>query len=121
MPDGRRSWNEPRTYFPDIRDIIGVELVRVASDARTRTSPRLAVDLPRRNARKPHHRDARAAAAAPTVLLARRALDTLTKLSRQTPVAILAEALGYRPETLEKHAAVSGADYGLSVSDLRTD
>ncbi|QDW62325.1 hypothetical protein [Oerskovia sp. KBS0722] len=48
-------------------------------------------------------------------------LDTLTKLSRQTPVAILAEALGYRPETLEKHAAVSGADYGLSVSDLRTD
>lgn len=47
-------------------------------------------------------------------------LGTLTELSRQTPVAILAECLGYNPETLEKHAAASGADYGRYVSDLAT-
>lgn len=45
-------------------------------------------------------------------------LGTLTELGRQTPVAILAEALGYKPETLEKHAAASGADYGRYVADL---
>ncbi|MFB7798874.1 Fis family transcriptional regulator [Isoptericola sp. NPDC056134] len=45
-------------------------------------------------------------------------LGTLTELSRQAPVAILAEALGYTAATLEKHAAVSGADYGRYVSDL---
>ena len=45
-------------------------------------------------------------------------LGTLTELSRQTPVAILAEALGYKPGTLEKHAAASAADYGRYVSDL---
>lgn len=45
-------------------------------------------------------------------------LGTLTELSRQTPVAVLAEALGYTAATLEKHAAVSGADYGKYVSDL---
>ncbi|UTT57607.1 Fis family transcriptional regulator [Cellulosimicrobium cellulans] len=45
-------------------------------------------------------------------------LGTLTELSRQTPVAILSEALGYTAATLEKHAAVSGADYGKYISDL---
>lgn len=45
-------------------------------------------------------------------------LGTLTELSRQAPTAILADALGYRPETLEKHATVSGADYGRYVGDL---
>lgn len=45
-------------------------------------------------------------------------LGTLTELSRQTPAAILAEALGYTAATLEKHAAFSGADYGEYVSDL---
>ncbi|CAM3554464.1 hypothetical protein GCM10007368_15540 [Isoptericola cucumis] len=45
-------------------------------------------------------------------------LGTLTELSRQNPVAILAETLGYTAATLEKHAAVSGADYGKYVSDI---
>ncbi|MGW8567146.1 hypothetical protein [Isoptericola sp. NPDC055881] len=45
-------------------------------------------------------------------------LGTPTELARQTPVAILAKALGYTAATLEKHAAVSGGDYGRCVSDL---
>lgn len=45
-------------------------------------------------------------------------LGTLTELSRQSPVAILAEVLGYRAETLDKHAAASGADYERYIADL---
>jgi hypothetical protein len=41
------------------------------------------------------------------------------ELTKQTPVAILAEALGYRPETLETHATTSGANYGRCVADCR--
>lgn len=39
-------------------------------------------------------------------------LGTITELSRTTPIAFLAETLGYAPAVLEHHATTAGADYG---------
>lgn len=45
-------------------------------------------------------------------------LGTLTEISRDSPIAILAETLGYQPATLERHATMAAADYGAYVADL---
>lgn len=45
------------------------------------------------------------------------ALHELTKLG---PVAIIAEALGYSPKTIETHATASGADYARYVGAVLT-
>jgi hypothetical protein len=45
-------------------------------------------------------------------------LGTIAELSRETPVAILAEALGYNVATLERHAAAANADYGRYIDHL---
>jgi integrase len=38
-------------------------------------------------------------------------LGTLNELTQNTPIAILAETLGYSPQTLEAHACASAATY----------
>jgi hypothetical protein len=45
-------------------------------------------------------------------------LGTITELSRETPVAILAEALGYNAATIERHATAANADYSRYIEDL---
>lgn len=45
-------------------------------------------------------------------------LGAIAELSRETPAAILAEALGYHTTTLERHAAAANADYGRYVDDV---
>jgi hypothetical protein len=47
-------------------------------------------------------------------------LGTIAELRRETPVAILAEALGfgYNVATLERHAAAANADYGRYIDHL---
>lgn len=45
-------------------------------------------------------------------------LGTLTELSRQTPVAILAEVLGYTAQTLESHAIAANASYSSYVAAI---
>ncbi len=42
-------------------------------------------------------------------------MHELTKLA---PVAIVAEALGYSPETIETHATASAADYARYVGAI---
>jgi hypothetical protein len=38
-------------------------------------------------------------------------LGTLNELTQTTPIAILAETLGYSPQTLEMHARASASTY----------
>lgn len=45
-------------------------------------------------------------------------LGTLHELSKMAPVAIIAEALGYSPKTIESHATASGADYARYVGAI---
>jgi hypothetical protein len=47
----------------------------------------------------------------PTLAALEARLGTLTELTQTTPIAILAETLGYSPQTLEVHARASGATY----------
>jgi len=42
-------------------------------------------------------------------------LGTLNELTQTTPIAILAETLGYHPQTLEAHAKASAATYARYV------
>ena len=46
-------------------------------------------------------------------------LGTLHELTKQTPVAILAEALGYHPSTIERHAVDSAAAYARYIGALK--
>jgi hypothetical protein len=46
-------------------------------------------------------------------------LGTLHELTRLAPVAILAEALGYSPATIERHAVDPAAAYGRYVAAVR--
>ena len=48
-------------------------------------------------------------------------LGTLYELTRLAPVAILAEALGYSPATIERHAVDSAAAYARYVAAVRTE
>jgi integrase len=43
-------------------------------------------------------------------------LGTLNELTQTTPIAILAETLGYSPQTLEAHARASGSTYARYVA-----
>ena len=43
-------------------------------------------------------------------------LGTLHELTKTTPVAILAEALGYHPATIERHTIDSAAAYSRYVA-----
>ncbi|SON58623.1 hypothetical protein MSIMFI_00101 [Mycobacterium simulans] len=43
-------------------------------------------------------------------------LGTLNELTQTTPIAILAETLGYRPQTLEAHARASASTYARYVA-----
>jgi hypothetical protein len=52
----------------------------------------------------------------PTLASLEALLGTLTELTRTTPIAILAETLGYSPHTLEAHARVSGATYARYIA-----
>jgi len=45
-------------------------------------------------------------------------LGTLHELTKLAPVAIVAEALGYSPETIETHATASAADYARYVGAI---
>ncbi|MEI2732229.1 MAG: hypothetical protein V9G08_09575 [Dermatophilaceae bacterium] len=45
-------------------------------------------------------------------------LGTLHELTKLAPVAIIAEALGYSPKTIEAHAAKSGAEYARYISAI---
>jgi predicted transcriptional regulator len=45
-------------------------------------------------------------------------LGTIAELSRETSVAILAEALGNNVATLERHADAANADYGRYIDHL---
>jgi len=45
-------------------------------------------------------------------------LGTLHDLTKLAPVAIIAEALGYNPKTIEAHATASGADYARYVGAI---
>jgi integrase len=45
-------------------------------------------------------------------------LGTLHELTKLAPVAIIAEALGYNPKTIETHATASGADYARYVGAI---
>lgn len=47
-------------------------------------------------------------------------LGTLHELTKLAPVAIIAEALGYSPSTIERHAIDSSANYAQYVSALRS-
>jgi hypothetical protein len=46
-------------------------------------------------------------------------LGTLHELTRQAPVAIIAEALGYSPATIERHTRASAATYAQYVAAVR--
>ncbi|MGH3326376.1 MAG: hypothetical protein ACRDPT_01015 [Streptomycetales bacterium] len=48
-------------------------------------------------------------------------LGTLHELTKLAPVAIIAEALGYSPKTVESHATTSGADYARYVGAILGD
>ncbi|WP_202870730.1 hypothetical protein [Kribbella sp. VKM Ac-2571] len=48
-------------------------------------------------------------------------LGTLHELTKLAPVAILAEALGYHPSTIERHAVDSAAAYSRYVAAVRGD
>lgn len=48
-------------------------------------------------------------------------LGTLHELTKLAPVAILAEALGYAPATIERHAVDSATAYARYVGAIRTD
>jgi hypothetical protein len=43
-------------------------------------------------------------------------LGTLNELTQTTPIAILAETLGYSPQTLEAHARASASTYARYVA-----
>jgi hypothetical protein len=43
-------------------------------------------------------------------------LGTLNQLTQTTPIAILAEMLGYHPQTLEAHARASASTYGRYIA-----
>jgi hypothetical protein len=43
-------------------------------------------------------------------------LGTLNELTQTTPIAILAETLGYSPQTLEAHARASASTYSRYVA-----
>lgn len=45
-------------------------------------------------------------------------LGTLHELTKLAPVAIIAEALGYSPKTIETHATASGADYARYIAAM---
>lgn len=45
-------------------------------------------------------------------------LGTLHELTKLAPVAIVAEALGYSPETIETHATAPAADYARYVGAI---
>ena len=47
-------------------------------------------------------------------------LGTLHELTKDTPVAILAEALGYSPATIEHHATDSTTNYARYIDAIRT-
>lgn len=47
-------------------------------------------------------------------------LGTLNELTQTTPIAILAETLGYSAQTLEAHARASASTYGKYVA-MRLD
>jgi len=47
-------------------------------------------------------------------------LGTLHELTKLAPVAIIAEALGYSPATIDRHALASSANYMEYISALRT-
>ena len=49
-------------------------------------------------------------------VLAAEVLSTLYELTQTTPIAILAETLGYSPETLEAHARASASTYARYVA-----
>lgn len=46
-------------------------------------------------------------------------LGTLHELTKLAPIAIIAEALGYSPATIERHAADSAAAYAAYISAIR--
>ena len=46
-------------------------------------------------------------------------LGTLHELTKLAPIAILAEALGYHPATIERHAVDSAAAYSRYVAAVR--
>ena len=46
-------------------------------------------------------------------------LGTLHELTKLAPVAILAEALGYAPSTIERHAVDSATAYGGYIAAIR--
>lgn len=46
-------------------------------------------------------------------------LGTLHELTRTTPQAILSEALGYSPDTIERHAVASASTYARYISTRR--
>jgi hypothetical protein len=43
-------------------------------------------------------------------------LGTVHELTKLTPVAILAETLGYHPTTIERHAAMAAATYARHIT-----
>jgi hypothetical protein len=47
-------------------------------------------------------------------------LGTLHELTKLAPVAIIAEALGYSPATIHRHAIDSSANYAQYIRSLRT-
>jgi hypothetical protein len=48
-------------------------------------------------------------------------LGTLNELTQTTPIAILAETLGYSPQTLEAHARASASTYARYVATRLDD
>ncbi|MET9203500.1 Fis family transcriptional regulator, partial [Gordonia sp. NPDC003585] len=48
-------------------------------------------------------------------------LGTLHELTKLAPAAILADALGYSPATIERHAVASAATYAQYVSAIDGD
>jgi integrase len=56
----------------------------------------------------------------PTLAALEARLGTLNELTQTTPIAILAETLGYSPQTLEAHARASGSTYARYVA-IRLD
>lgn len=46
-------------------------------------------------------------------------LGTLHELTRETPVAILAESLGYSPATIDRHAIAANATYANYIAAVR--
>lgn len=46
-------------------------------------------------------------------------LGSLHELTKVTPVAILAEVLGYSPQTIERHSIASASSYSQYVAARR--